>query len=381
MSRALRLAAVALLALAGPAAAAQLGEPGAAAAVLARTPAELPRAAPDRWKGAFEPAAEGDPRRPIAPAAIARVQAAEEAYRRADYPAALVQLFAGLELEPDLPPALLVLGTTYFRLRRYGDVALSLERFLEVAPSQVWRTQALGHAYYSLGRYETARDHYRRVLAGLPDSPEALRGLALAHYRLGESETALELLARVVALRPDHAEAHAWRAQVLFDEGRTEEALEPAERARELDPYVPRPWFLLAQIHHELGRDEEARAVEARWREVDRLAQELRTVQGQLLYFPGSLELARREVELQRELGDQRGVLAAAPRALRNAPPPEAELELRIWALDAAEALGEADLARQLATALAARCGEDPAAKQRLAEYHRGAPDRETRSR
>ena len=80
------------------------------------------------------------------PADVRRALAgAEESYRDRDLPAAVEELYRALTLEPDLPPAWLLLGTAYFRLRRYEDSIHCFERLLSLAPEQVWRTQALGH--------------------------------------------------------------------------------------------------------------------------------------------------------------------------------------------------------------------------------------------
>ena len=99
-------------------------------AVLRRTPSELPRATAERWKGFFDAASEEEllARAAALPPAVREgLAAGETAYRAADYPAALEALYALLEDQPDLPPALLILGTTYFRLRRYGDSVVAYD--------------------------------------------------------------------------------------------------------------------------------------------------------------------------------------------------------------------------------------------------------------
>ncbi|MEX1025373.1 MAG: tetratricopeptide repeat protein, partial [Planctomycetota bacterium] len=155
-------------------------------AALERLPSELPRAATDAWT---ESLAGGEV--DLAPAASDALARAQRAYRSGDYPSAVEFAFAALEAEPDLPPALTLLGTTYFRLQRYGDTATCFERFCEVAPGELWRTQALGHAYYSLGRYERAHAHYQRVIATGRAGIDALRGRGLAELRLGREEEGL----------------------------------------------------------------------------------------------------------------------------------------------------------------------------------------------
>lgn len=378
---------VALLAAAAPALqdeggdGRELGGPAnESAAILARTPDELPRAEAGRWDGLFD-AGDAGVVEALDPEVLRGMVSSEQAYRAGDLPAALEGLYDVLEAEPDLPPALLILGTTYFRLRRYGDTVVAFERLLEVAPTEAWRTQALAHAYYSLGDYERALPHYERVIdgqraVGSEVSPEALRGFALTHLRLGDEERALALLADVVAADPTNWEAHAWSAQIRFDRGELEEARTSAEAARTLAPHEPRPWYVLANVLFELGEDEQADAVEARWRELDSLAQSIRRVRGQLLYQPGSYALAIELVELSRQAGDIDGVREGLDRAIRVIPPDIRRVDVYVYALDTLLAVGDTIAAANAAEALAITCADEADAWRRLELYYALTRDR-----
>lgn len=363
----------ALLSLAGRGSAQEVDAPGievANGSILERRPSELPRSAPGTWSTFFEDVDPASIAARIGAEPMRSLASAEAKYKSNDFPGALTILFPLLEEVPEMPPAMLILGTSYFRLRRYGDTIACLERFVEIAPSQVWRTQALGHSYYSLGRYEEARAHYQQVLQRLPDSPEAIRGLALSEMRLGDFEQALALLARVVEVDPENWEAHAWRAQILSDEGRLEEALEAAERARELVPHEPRPWFLLKNLYWELGRDEDADAAEARWRELDALTQTLRSVRGRLLFDPGNFDLARQAAELSARVGDVDGTRAALDVVVRAIPDGLRRVDVYVYALDLLWQLSDREGAQHAAEALARDCAEEPAAWRRLELYY-----------
>lgn len=342
-------------------------------------PATLPRAEAGRWAALF------DGREVVAaelPMEVApKVLEARQAYASADFPRALALQQEILAQQPDFPPTLLELGSTYFRLRRYGDARTCLERFLEVAPSQVFRTQALGHCYYSLGEYARARDHYEQVVALEPESAEAVRGLALAHYRLGDPERALALLDRVLELREEHGEALAWKAQILYEEERSEEALAAAEEARSADPYSPRPWFLLARILDDLGREAEALEARDRWEELDRLVQEVRVLEGRLLYHPGDFEMAMRLAAVQREIGDGAATREAFSLALAHRPDDVQELELRIHVLDVLFDMGDPRGAEWAARGLAQACSNEPQAWKRLETYFARIGDAERQVR
>lgn len=335
--------------------------------VFARRPLELPRAAVGAWADVYAG------KNPLAPLTDAQKKSFTEtgkAFLQRDFKGALERLYALLAEEPDYPPALLMLGATYYKLRRYEDSIEAQERFLAHAPSQIGATQALGHCYYGLGRYEKALAHYEAVVAANPSSPEALRGLALSKMRLGDLQGALDGLRRVLQLEPDHAEAQAFVAQVLYDQGDSKAALEAAERARQLAPGDPRPWYLISQCLHELGEDEAAEQAQASWKEVAQLAQDVRALEARVAYRPPeTYALALRLVELHTQLRDLRGLSEALDVLAQSRPPNVAEVDLRILALDAFERTGNRLATENAAQALERFCGQEIAAWKRLEQY------------
>ena len=369
-----------LVALSVVAASAQEAVPQERPAILLRTPDSLPRADQGRWADFATPEGRERLLSSLDADVIARMNRAEKRYRAAEYVVVLEELYASLEALPDMPPALLLLGTTYFRLRRYGDCRTALERYLGVSPGELWRTQALGHSYYSLGEYERARDHYEAVLAAMPEelgeSVEAVRGLALAHMRLGDNARALELLARVLALRPDHAEALTWRARILYEEDRLEEALEEARRAREVDPYRPQPWYLVMRILFDLEREDEALEAEARWKELDRVAQEVRSIEMRLRFQPRQYPLTLRLSELLAAIGDVGSTRRALAQVVLARPADVAEFEVRAYVLDTLVRLGDPEGARVAAAALEETCPEVPEAWRKLELFYAMRRDR-----
>ncbi|QDU69221.1 tetratricopeptide repeat protein [Engelhardtia mirabilis] len=345
--------------------------------ILKRTPDELPRASGEPWAGLFELGSDQAIAEHLGEETVRALGEIELAYRASDFPATLEGLYVLLEAQPDLPPALVILGTTYFRLRRYGDAVVAYERLLEVSPSQVWRTQALGHAYYSLGEYERARDHYDAVLAAQPEpSSEAVRGLALANLRLGEEDRALELFDRVLELDPSNWEAQAWIAQVRFDRGEVDLARTAAEAARALAPHEPRPWYILTNVLYDLGLDEQAEATEERWRELDSLAQGTRRVRSMLMFQPDSYALAVELVELCRQSGDRAGVREGLDRMVHNRPNDIRQVDVYIFALDCLQEIGDHAAADVAAEALATDCADEVDTWRRLETYYAMRRDR-----
>jgi tetratricopeptide (TPR) repeat protein len=335
---------------------------------LARDPADLPQAEPGRWKDFFQAEAQAQIGAQLGRSVLAALAAAEKHYTAADYPAALVVLYAVLEREADLPAAWLLAGACHYRLRRHGDGVTAYTRFLRVAPGEVRRTQALGHCLVGVGRFDEAEAHYLRVLAELPESFESLRGLGVARARAGEFEGALEALDRALGLRPGHTDARQWRGQVLLWLERAEEALAVAVSLIERLPVDPRPRFLQMEALYDLGRGSEAEAIRPVWQRLDRLAQERRALESRLLLEPHQSLWVLELLRLAREAGDVEGAEQAFERLRRSAPDGMGAFELGVLEVETYLVLDPAR-ARTAAERLAVEAAEDPRTWQRMALY------------
>lgn len=335
-------------------------------AALDVDPRVLPRATAGRW-------AEFDPKAPRAEDLPHSFASVAPALAARDLPLAMETLQRCLNEAPDFPPAWHQLGVLYFRLQRYGDAVVAFERYLEAVPARVGDTRALGHSYYSLGRHADARAHYERVLAAAPDDVEARRGLALAHLKLGDSAKALLLLRDVVARQPKHHEAWTWIAQILYDDEKGSEALEAVTKARDLDPFEPRPWFLLARIQADLGDEAASRAAEQRFEMLSNADQEVRRLETRLEYDPRDLPSLVDLARIHRSTGDSARARTALARAVEIAPD---DRDLRLFALDVLEGVGDARGARAAAEELERRFEDDAAVWQRLEHFYAKLRDR-----
>lgn len=328
--------------------------------VLQRDPRTLPQALPARWHDFDSGSA--------APAAVApRIAAMQSALRAGDLIGAMSELYAILDAEPDYPPALHQLGVLYFKLQRYSDGAVALERFLLAVPSKVGETRVLAHCYYSLGEYEKARIHYDRVLAVAPSDVEAIRGLALTHRRLGDETRALQMLDEVLRARPEHADVWTWKAQILYEQGRSEDALAAAQRARDLDAFQPRAWYVLAQILVDLDKPDEARKARARYAELSALAQQAQSLETRLELDPHQVQLLLDLARVRVRMGDAKRTRDVLTKLLSERP---GDVRLHVFALDALVELGDAHGARVAADALETQCADDADAWRRLEIYY-----------
>lgn len=338
---------------------------GARTIALRRDPTSLPKSAPDRWKG-FDAA------RLKAADMPAEMELVRAAIFAGDMPEALDGLYRVLDRVPEFPPALHQMGVLYFRLQRYGDSIVPLERYVALVPSRVGDTRVLGHDYYSLGRYGDAEAHYQRVLATSPADVEALRGLALTRMRRGDAQSALALLTRVVEAQPDHAEAWNAIAQIRFDQGESDDALAAAERARALDPFDPRAWFILGRVLLDLGREAEGRAARARFDELSIAAQAIRRLETRRLYAPHDVAIGVGLLEAQRKIGNGAKVQEALAFLRRESP---RDVGLAIRALDALAELRDDPGAKAAARRLSELAGSSLPAWKRLEAWYASTGD------
>jgi len=347
----------------GPTAARAQAPPAASIGpdTLRRDPRALEKAEPGRWR---DFGADLDEQAGKTPAGM---RGAVLAIHERNLPLALERLYGVLDAEPEFPPALYEMGVVYFRLQRYGDAAVTLERLLEVAPAMLPRTRVLGHCYYSLGEYARAKSHYERVLAVSPREVEAMRGLALSEFHLGAPEKADTLLDTLLVIEPRHAEAWGWKAQVLLDLERPEAALSAASRARDLDPWQPRPWFLIGRILLDQGREEEGLAAQERYRALSAAAQAVNTIEGRLEYAPHDPGLLRRLVEVHESTGNVPSARRALARLVAERP---TDVDLRILAVDVLERMRDPEGAQIAAEELANRCSGEWRAWERLERFY-----------
>ncbi|MEZ6015917.1 MAG: tetratricopeptide repeat protein [Planctomycetota bacterium] len=294
------------------------------------------------------------------------------AFQRGDAPAAIEFATVLLERDPDSPPALLLLGGAYFRLRRYDDAVYVYERFLRHAPEELLKTRHLAHALHSLGRDAEARAHYLAVLArpaergGLAGAARAnaLRGLGLTLRELGELTEARAALLEARALAPLDNEVHLALGRVDEERGDLAAARASAQRARELAPFDPRAAFLLATLALDLGEGEVA---SAQFRAFERLAPldvQLRDLELRLLHRPSDRAALLGIGRLQLAQGDAVGAQRTLARLGADS------LEGLCLRLDR-DAAGAPESARGAAEALLARHALAPEAWDALEAYRR----------
>jgi len=171
------------------------------------------------------------------PARLSGMLATAEAHRAARRLTQAERLCRkALDLEPDDPRGLRLLGDLLQQTGRARDAVAPYERALAADPSYAEAHLGLGGALQRLGQAARALESFERALALKPDLPDAPYAVAASLQALGRLEEAKTKYEGLIAAKPDWAPLHNNYGNVLKSLGQTEASLAAYRRAIALDP-------------------------------------------------------------------------------------------------------------------------------------------------
>ena len=123
-----------------------------------------------------------------------------------------------LELNPNLVPALIGLGTAYYQKRRsFSQAANYYNRAAEIAPSpQLYNY--LGNALTYQGYYLKAIIQFSKAIELDPEYASAYRNMGITYYFMNRLKDSIASQQRAIALNPNSPEAYFFIAQ-SYDKG------------------------------------------------------------------------------------------------------------------------------------------------------------------
>jgi tetratricopeptide (TPR) repeat protein len=166
--------------------------------LAASVPRALPQGpvpAPNRPPAQTDPALQDLRQRALRAHREGKLAAADKLYRRI------------LELTPEDPHALQLLGVARAQQRRFAEAESLLTRAAGADPRNPEIQNNLGNVLMEQGRPPEAVTCFRRALELRPSYPEAHYNRANALRRLGESEAAMAEYQAAIALRPSYRDA------------------------------------------------------------------------------------------------------------------------------------------------------------------------------
>jgi tetratricopeptide (TPR) repeat protein len=156
-------------------------------------------------------------------------------YTAKHYREAIANATAALKLKPDLLPARLFLGASYFELSEFPMAIEALELVIAANPQERNGRLMLAEALLEAGRPAAAVDHFKAAAEMLPANPRVWYGLGRAQEALGRNPAAQEAWERLMAL-PASLESRLHAAQVHDTEQRWREAAVEWREALQLAP-------------------------------------------------------------------------------------------------------------------------------------------------
>lgn len=175
-----------------------------------------------------------------------RLAAADADYRRV------------LEVRPDHPDALHLLGVMAHHAGDHQPALELIGKAIAVDPSNAVYHHNIAEVYRATGRFDEAVAACRRVVDLKPDYADGHNGLGSALRLRGNLAEALAACRRAVALAPDHGDAHYNIGTVLQEQGALDDAITAYRRAVAINPGLAKAQYNLGVALGDQGRLEEA---------------------------------------------------------------------------------------------------------------------------
>jgi len=230
-----------------------------------------------------------------------RLQQAEALYRQA------------LQLEPNTPDAVNLLGVLAGQRGRHADAVTLIQQAIALLPSGPYHAN-LAEAFRASGRFFEAVDAYCEALKRQPGRPQLSYALGLVLEKLDRLDEAIVAHRQALAIDPKFAPPHESLCGLLSRVGRHQEAADHCRRAIAANPTRP-------DLHAQLGAlltaagdhlnaiGAFARALELRpnWPQIHQVTAE---VYQKLSYWPQAADAARKAIALDPALPGVHAVLA-----------------------------------------------------------------------
>lgn len=163
-----------------------------------------------------------------------------------------------LEIEPQMPEAVIALIRTKRELGKYESVRTLGEEVLAYEPCIPEYLNDVAHEIVAAGFLDLAENLFRRALSVVPGNLAALLGLGHVLHEKKDYFAAIEFHEKALAINSNVAEVHNSLANVFFDIGRTAEAADCYRRAIELNPSFAEAYCNLGRVLTRPGHFNEA---------------------------------------------------------------------------------------------------------------------------
>jgi tetratricopeptide (TPR) repeat protein len=145
---------------------------------------------------------------------VVHLQLGDALARRGDLPRAIAHVSRAIELNPGSGPAYVQKARLLRQVRDAEGARDALEAAIRRDAGDLSAWIMLGEVQYGLKRFDEMAETMERAAARFPHVPAPLAGLAIARGELGQFDEAREALARASRLNPDDPDAAKAKARV-----------------------------------------------------------------------------------------------------------------------------------------------------------------------
>jgi protein O-GlcNAc transferase len=170
----------------------------------------------------------------------------------------LLWIAKSLAVNPQQPAAITNRGNALLALNRAAEALAAYDDALRFWPDYFLAVYGRGNAFSALGRSAEALLTYERTLELSPNFPGAINGRGRALIKLSRPADALAAFDRAVELSPGLAQAHLGRASALLCLKQYVEGLRSVDRAIRLAPDLAESHTERGHLLGEQGKTEEA---------------------------------------------------------------------------------------------------------------------------
>ncbi|MDD2334985.1 MAG: tetratricopeptide repeat protein [Geobacteraceae bacterium] len=180
------------------------------------------------------------------------------AYQQQRYETACTLIGQALARKPDFADAHSNLGNVLRELGRLDAAEKSFRKAINCNPKFTMAHYNLGNVLLSRKRPKEAAESFERAIAGNPRLAEAYINRGIALKELGSLKAAEASYRKALSLKPDLAIVHFNLGNVLLETGCPEKAADCYQRALELAPDYTEARLNLGAVFRDLGRIEES---------------------------------------------------------------------------------------------------------------------------
>jgi tetratricopeptide (TPR) repeat protein len=193
--------------------------------------------------------AQGVSRRPLSSVAARLLARARREWAQQQFEAAEQSLANVLNLAPDEPDAVRLLGMVVQRLGKHVKAVECFRRVLAMCPEDSALRVGLGISLFEQGHADEALTHFRRACELEPDSTSAWFNFGEALGRQAQTNEAVAALRRALELDPAHISARLSLARAQANLGQVTAAVAEFREVLRREPANAEGWFGLSNLN------------------------------------------------------------------------------------------------------------------------------------